>query len=225
MAASLHEESPMAPMPDQETQPKPQPQESQQQHQQVPNHDASASLSHFSSAGVLTQIPTHTPAANSPSDEEKATPITQYRSQISIPDAMYERFTDNQKISIVFVLSVCAFLTPMASTTVLAAVPEVAAEYGTTGTIIDLSNALYLVFMGISPCFWGPLSQIYGRRIVSSLVEEEKGQAGRRGKNEIADLRCVDMYGYCSVVSWLLGWDCACTEFGEFFCLSNFDCV
>jgi multidrug resistance protein len=30
--------------------------------------------------------------------------------------------------------------------------------------VINLTNALYMLFMGISPCFWGPLSQVYGRR-------------------------------------------------------------
>jgi MFS family permease len=49
----------------------------------------------------------------------------------------------------------------------LAAVPEVAATYNSTGTVINLSNALYMLFMGVSPCVYGPLSQVYGRRIVS----------------------------------------------------------
>lgn len=49
----------------------------------------------------------------------------------------------------------------------LSAIPEVAAEYGTTGTVINISSALYMLFMGISPCFWGPASQIFGRRWVS----------------------------------------------------------
>ncbi|KAL3462164.1 synaptic vesicle transporter [Aspergillus heterothallicus] len=34
----------------------------------------------------------------------------------------------------------------------------------TTGTIIGVSNAVYLVCMGICPSIWGPLSHIYGRR-------------------------------------------------------------
>lgn len=67
---------------------------------------------------------------------------------------------------IVALLSFCSFLAPISSTTVLAAVPEVAATYNTDGDIINVSNALYLIFMGISPCFWGPLSQVYGRRII-----------------------------------------------------------
>lgn len=84
--------------------------------------------------------------------------------------AQYERFSHHRKVIITCVLSVCGFLAPISSTTILAAIPEVAAEFRSTGTIINLSNALYLVFMGLSPCFWGPLSQIYGRRWVSTAL-------------------------------------------------------
>ena len=82
--------------------------------------------------------------------------------------AQYERFSNHKKLIITCVLSICGFLAPISSTTILAAIPEVAAEFHSSGTIINLSNALYLVFMGISPCLWGPLSQIYGRRWVST---------------------------------------------------------
>ncbi|KAF2671941.1 MFS general substrate transporter [Microthyrium microscopicum] len=71
------------------------------------------------------------------------------------------------------VLSYCGFLAPISSTTILSAVPEVAADFHTSGTIIAVSNALYLIFMGLSPLFWGPVGQIYGRRwpcLVSLLL-------------------------------------------------------
>lgn len=67
-------------------------------------------------------------------------------------------------------LSFCSFLAPISSTTVLAAVPEVANTYNSTGTIINLSNALYMLFMGLSPLVWGPLSQVYGRRWISLIT-------------------------------------------------------
>jgi len=85
-------------------------------------------------------------------------------SHVEVNAAQYERFTEHRKIIITAVLSLCGFLAPISSTTILSAIPEVAATYNTTGTIINLSNALYLLFMGFSPCVWGPLSQVYGRR-------------------------------------------------------------
>jgi len=64
-------------------------------------------------------------------------------------------------------MSFCSFLAPISSTTVLSAVPEVAATFNTDGSIINVSNALYMLFMGISPLFYGPYGNIYGRKWVS----------------------------------------------------------
>ena len=96
-------------------------------------------------------------------------PLAPYNSHISIDPAIYDRIPPKRKLVIVAIISFCSFLAPLASTTVLSAVPEVSDTYNTTGTIINLSNALYMLFMGISPTFWGPMSQIYGRRWVSAI--------------------------------------------------------
>ncbi|KAF1990150.1 MFS general substrate transporter [Aulographum hederae CBS 113979] len=88
-------------------------------------------------------------------------------------DEVYDKLPPHRKAIITAVLSFCGFLSPVSSTTVLAAVPEVAATFATTGTIVNLSNALYLIFMGISPMVWGPLGNVYGRRIcclISSVL-------------------------------------------------------
>jgi hypothetical protein len=81
-------------------------------------------------------------------------------------DEVYNRFSERRKTIIVAVMSFCSFLAPVSSTTVLSAVPEVAATYNTDGSIINVSNALYMMFMGISPCFYGPYGNIYGRKWV-----------------------------------------------------------
>lgn len=95
-------------------------------------------------------------------------PVARQQSQAEVPYDAYERFSRRRKRIIVAVISWCGLLSPISSTAVLSALPEVAAEYKTSGDIISLSNALYLVFMAISPCFWGPLSQVYGRKWVST---------------------------------------------------------
>ncbi|KAJ7745224.1 major facilitator superfamily domain-containing protein [Mycena maculata] len=79
-------------------------------------------------------------------------------------DFIYDRLSPARKRLITGILAFCGFLAPVSSTTVLSAIPEVASTFNTTGSIIDVSNAIYLVFMGISPCFWAPISQVYGRR-------------------------------------------------------------
>lgn len=79
-------------------------------------------------------------------------------------DEIYDRFTKWRKCGIVAILSFSSFLAPISSTSILAASPEVVATYNTTGTIFNISNALYMLFMGLSPLLWGPLGQTYGRR-------------------------------------------------------------
>lgn len=82
-------------------------------------------------------------------------------------DERYDKFTKRRKRVIVAILSLCGFLSPISSTTVLSAIPEVAGSYRTTSSIINVSNALYLAFMGICPLLFGPISSVYGRRMVS----------------------------------------------------------
>jgi len=88
-------------------------------------------------------------------------------------DEVYDKFTNNKKIVIVCVLSFCSFLAPISSTSILSASPEVVETFNTTGAIFNLSNALYMVFMGLSPLVYGPLGTTYGRRwplIIASIT-------------------------------------------------------
>lgn len=127
------------------------------------NHYDSESIHTLDSAehrpNTLTQIPTH-------ASHTHDAPIQQWTSFVDIPDEVYDRLPHSKKLVIVALLSFCSFLAPISSTTILAAIPEVASTYKSTGTIINLSNALYMLFMGLSPCFWGPLAQVWGRRAV-----------------------------------------------------------
>ncbi|GAM83712.1 hypothetical protein ANO11243_017010 [Dothideomycetidae sp. 11243] len=117
-------------------------------------HETPASIEQVARA-ELVHVPSQVSAHDIPHIQQ---------SHYEVGDEIYDKFPHHRKVIIVSVLSFCSFLAPMSSTTVLAAVPEVAATYGTTGTIINLSNALYQLFMGISPLFWGPMGTAYGRR-------------------------------------------------------------
>ncbi|KAL7785544.1 major facilitator superfamily domain-containing protein [Trichoderma ceciliae] len=85
-------------------------------------------------------------------------------------DEIYDRVSSHRKHVIVTVLSFCAFLSPLSSTSILAAVPEVAETFRTTGSVINVSNAAYMALMGISPVIWGPMSQVFGRRPMTLLT-------------------------------------------------------
>lgn len=89
---------------------------------------------------------------------------TDRESHYEVGDEIYKRFSPKRKMTIVLVLSFCSFLAPISSTSILSASPEVVGTYHTTGAIFDVSNALYLVFMGLSPLIYGPLGSVYGRK-------------------------------------------------------------
>lgn len=76
-------------------------------------------------------------------------PIAHYTSQVEIPDEVYNRISPTRKSVIVALLAFCSFLAPISSTTVLSAVPEVAETFQTTGTIVNLTNAVYMVSCGL----------------------------------------------------------------------------
>jgi hypothetical protein len=94
-------------------------------------------------------------------------------------DEVYNRFSERRKLVIVAVVSFCSFLAPVSSTSVLSAVPEVAATFHTDGSIINVSNALYMLFMGLSPCFYGPYGNIYGRKWVRISLTPSSYLGGR----------------------------------------------
>lgn len=150
-----------------------------------------------------------------------ANPIKHYTSNVEIPDEIYDRIPHHRKLIIVALLSFCSFLAPISSTTVLSAVPEVALEYGTSGAVINISNALYMASMGISPCIWGPLSQVYGRRLVCCfpIIFLCKGYLAWIW----ADLM-IDMSLDLGAVPGLLYWHGVCAKFGGFLRFQNAHC-
>lgn len=127
---------------------------------ETPQTDDTVSINSVKHTSNLEHAPTQV------SCHTQDAPVEPFTSYVEVPDEIYDRLPHSKKVVIVALLSFCSFLAPISSTTVLAAIPEVAATYKSTGTIINLSNALYMLFMGLSPCFWGPLSQVYGRRVV-----------------------------------------------------------
>lgn len=143
------------------------------QSSQPSHHDDGGSIHTVS---TIDERPNLAHAQSHISTHDAPVPMQQYSSYVEVPDEVYDRLSPKRKLVIVSLLSFCSFLAPISSTTVLAAIPEVAQTYHSTGTIINLSNALYMLFMGVSPCFWGPLSQVYGRRWVNHLSYKKQAR-------------------------------------------------
>ncbi|KAJ5259328.1 MFS transporter DHA1 family multidrug resistance protein [Penicillium angulare] len=113
--------------------------------------------------------------SNSPatSDHEKSPVVTPDQAVIYEEDDLYTRFSPRRKQLITGVVTYCAFLSPIGSTMITSTIPEVAQYFKTSGSIINASNAIYMLAAGMSPFLVGQASQVYGRRwiliIASSL--------------------------------------------------------
>ncbi|KAI8263413.1 hypothetical protein K4K58_013013 [Colletotrichum sp. SAR11_239] len=104
------------------------------------------------------------------SNAEKSATIvpapTEDDAQLSRQDteAIYAKFSPNRKRLVTAVVACGGISSTVSTLLLLAAIPEIAGEFNTSGSIINVSNAIYTVFMGISTLFWGPVSQVYGRK-------------------------------------------------------------
>lgn len=79
-------------------------------------------------------------------------------------DDIYNRFTKRRKVGMTAVVAFCSLCSPFSTTCILSCVPEIAQDFDTTGSVINITNAAYLLMMAISPLYWGPMSQVYGRK-------------------------------------------------------------
>lgn len=101
-------------------------------------------------------------------DENDGFSLAKTASRKSIPKNYNPNLnlSPKHKLLIVLFSSLSGFLSPMSGLAFLPAVPNIAERFNTTGTIINVSNAIYMVFMMLSPCIFSPLSDIYGRHPV-----------------------------------------------------------
>jgi hypothetical protein len=115
------------------------------------------------SNGEKSEISYPTPSSNeSKSNADPAANTTIVRNDENV----FERFTPRQKAIITIVVSYGSFLSPLSSMIMLSAIPQIASHYNTTSSIIDISNAAYMLSAGMSPFCVGTLSSVYGRKKV-----------------------------------------------------------
>lgn len=65
-----------------------------------------------------------------------------------------------------FVISVAGSAAPMASSIILPALVDIAHDFDSTATVVNLSVALYMLSMSIFPLWWSSFSETLGRRTI-----------------------------------------------------------
>ncbi|KAH8554127.1 major facilitator superfamily domain-containing protein [Umbelopsis sp. PMI_123] len=81
-------------------------------------------------------------------------------------DLVYCSFSLRQRYSILAIVATTAFLSTLSANIYFPALGVVQNDLHTTPELINLTISLYMVFQGLSPSFWAPLADIWGRRPV-----------------------------------------------------------
>ena len=98
--------------------------------------------------------------------EEKSPPAASLEKPRSISEWKYNRYSRATRMFAAAVGSISGILIPLGSMIIYPSLPVMTIDLNTTSTLLNFSITLYFVVMGISPLFWSPLSDSYGRRIV-----------------------------------------------------------
>lgn len=133
-----------------------------------------------------TRIGTHTPVSVWSTDKLSmiaATELTESRPSSNpnelpaidskpVEKSPYHIFHKKQKWLLVYLVSLAAMFSPLSSNIYFPAIDTIATDLNTNTSLVALTVTVYMVVQGIAPSFWGPWSDLYGRRIIfiSTLI-------------------------------------------------------
>ncbi|KAH7089454.1 major facilitator superfamily domain-containing protein [Paraphoma chrysanthemicola] len=97
-------------------------------------------------------------------------------------DVPYSIYTNKEKWLIVGMVALAGFYSPLPANIYFPAIPTLAQAFHKSIDTINQTVTVYLVFQGLSPMLWGPISDRHGRRLVylgclSILVASSIGMA------------------------------------------------
>ncbi|KAL6298706.1 MFS general substrate transporter [Sparassis latifolia] len=117
--------------------------------------------------GEKQQSPTITPAASvgppAPQSQDTAEAPPPRPTQ-NAPIKAYSVYTAHEKWFIVGIAAFAGMFSPFTANIYLPAIPTIAKAFHKTIELINLTVTVYMIVQGISPMFWGTLSDRYGRR-------------------------------------------------------------
>ncbi|KAI4150459.1 MAG: hypothetical protein LQ340_004051 [Diploschistes diacapsis] len=120
--------------------------------------------------------------------------------------APYTIFTSQQKVLLLILVSIAASFSSFASNIYFPAIPSVADDLHVSQELVNLTVTLYLIFQGLSPTFWGALSDVEGRRITYIctfivFLGACIGLAETKSYAQLAVLRCLQSSGSASTIA------------------------
>ncbi|KAG7414301.1 Itaconate transport protein [Fusarium oxysporum f. sp. rapae] len=118
----------------------------------------------------------------------------------------YSIFDKRQTALIVTIVSIAATFSGFASNIYFPALPTIAHDLDVSIELINLTVTSYLIFQGLAPSLWGPISDVKGRRLAYSLtfvvfLGACIGLAEAKNYATMVVLRCVQSTGSASTIA------------------------
>ncbi|KAK1827420.1 major facilitator superfamily domain-containing protein [Podospora conica] len=79
-------------------------------------------------------------------------------------EAPYHVFTNGKKWELVFIVSLAGLFSSLSSNIYFPAIPAIAKAIDTDISLVSFTITIYMIFQGLAPSLWGPLSDTRGRR-------------------------------------------------------------
>ncbi|KAI1137638.1 MFS general substrate transporter [Hypoxylon sp. FL0543] len=122
------------------------------------------------------------------------------------PEEPYSIFDKRQKALIVLIVSTAATFSGFASNIYFPALPTIAHDLNVSIELVNLTVTSYLIFQGLAPSLWGPVSDVRGRRIAYCctflvFLGACVGLAETRNYATLIVLRCLQSTGSASTIA------------------------
>ncbi|KAH6653260.1 major facilitator superfamily domain-containing protein [Truncatella angustata] len=122
------------------------------------------------------------------------------------PEQPYSIFDKRQKAVIVLIVSTAATFSGFASNIYFPALPTIAQDLNVSVELVNLTVTSYLIFQGIAPSLWGPVSDVKGRRVAYFctfvvFLGACVGLAETKNYATLVVLRCLQSTGSASTIA------------------------
>ncbi|EFX01728.1 major facilitator superfamily transporter multidrug resistance [Grosmannia clavigera kw1407] len=150
---------------------------------------------------------THGPLFRSNAMAEEGEPGLEERPPASSTEEQpYSIFDKRQRAIIVLFASVAATFSGFASNIYFPALPTIATDMDVSVELINLTVTAYLVFQGLAPSLWGPVSDAKGRRVAYAgtflvFIGACVGLALALSYAALVVLRCLQSTGSASTIA------------------------
>ncbi|KAL1849008.1 hypothetical protein Plec18170_007667 [Paecilomyces lecythidis] len=141
-----------------------------------------------------------------PADDDAAAGTSTKPERDPTPEPPYSIFDHRQKWLIIILVSTAATFSGFASNIYFPALPTIANDLNVSVELVNLTVTSYLIFQGLAPSLWGPVSDVKGRRtayIGTFLVFFGAciGLAETKNYATLIVLRCLQSTGSASTIA------------------------